>query len=277
MAGKNRNTLTTIKSKGDVALHDMNRAKQLRDSSQNRLLKDVTQIESQEVSSMVSIKRDQKLLKEKLDSVRQSTGYFAENNKSTSGLRRKSPRRNISGDLAFTGIRMEHQKLPRLPSLVITDSEIDKPNNIEGKIDGRTKATRFKLKHRSSSLDEETKSAIPKQTFNLPEMSKLSKSESTLNNASWYTNLDDVRSAINQRLSISMNELDNSNSESGLEPYLYAPPDGLPRTMYLMPSMEERFKQAMKARYIRKPGTRIDPIERELNLDEIFDPKKTKK
>ena len=277
MSGKSRNVLTTIKSKGDLALHDLSRAKQLRDSSQNRLLKDVTQLESQEVSSMVSIKRDQKLLKEKLASVRQSTGYFEETSKISSGLRRKSPRREVLGDHTFTGIRMEQQKLPRLPSLIITDSEIDKSNNIEGKLDGRTKATRLKLKHRSSSLDEEPKNTKPKQTFNLPEMSKLSKSESTLNNASWYTNLDDVRSAINQRLSISMNELDNSNPESGLEPYLYAPPDGLPRTMYLMPSMEERFKQAMKARYIRKPGTRIDPIERELNVDEIFDSKKTKK
>ena len=273
MAGKgrrHRNSLTTLQSKGEIAMHDLNRMKQLRDSSHNRLQRDVTEIESQEVSSIISIKRDQRLLKEKLVSVRQSTGHFAERRRNAKGPRHKSVPRD--GDVSGLGTDTEQHEISRLPSLIITDNEKDKSTNIELQgFDTDPVSRKLQSKNRSSSLEGESNRGAFKQSVNLPEMSKLSRSESTLHNTAWYADLSHVRSTINQRLSISMNELNNANPEKELEPYLYAPPDGLPRTMYLMPSMDERFKQAMKARYIRKPGTRIDPIERELNIKEIFD------
>ena len=279
MAGKSkrhRNSFTSVQIKGEMAMHDLTRAKQLRDSAEIRLQKDVTEIESQEVSSIVSIRRDQRLLKEKLMNVRQSTGYFKQNGKNSKGHRRK-PFPN-DGNEPATGASITEQERPRLPSLLITDNDKEKSKHIEeDALEINSAKARFQLKNRSSSVEEEPNKTLPNQTYTLPEMRKLSKSANTLHNNAWYANLEDVRSTINQRLSISMNDLSRTNSEKALEPYLYAPPDGLPRTMYLMPSMDERFKQAMKARYIRKPGTKIDPIERELNINEIFDSNKNMK
>ena len=278
MAGKDRrhrNSLIAVQSKGNLAMHDLDRAKQIRESSQNRLKRDVTDIESQEMSSMLSIRRDQRRLKEKLFSVQQSTGHYDDSKKGTRSRRRLMRKNSLEKNDAAN---IQQQEISRLPSLVVTSNETNKQRNFEvQKSDYDYSEKQSELKDRSKSFGGETKRGISKEPVGLPEMSKLSRSENTLNNTGWYANLDDVRSTIKQRLSISMNDLSKSNPEKELEPYLYAPPDGLPRTMYLMPSMDERFKQAMKARYIRKPGTRIDPVEKELDIKEIFDSSSYKK
>lgn len=60
-----------------------------------------------------------------------------------------------------------------------------------------------------------------------------------------------------------------------LTPYMHVPPDGLPRTAYLLPPLEQLLTEAKKARYIRKLRKRDtvleeDDPERELGIDEIF-------
>lgn len=278
MAGKDRyhqrNGVSIAQSNGNLTMHDYDRAKQIRDSTENRLRRDVTDLENQETNSILSIRRDQRLLKEKLFTVQQSTGHYDGRNKKAKS-RRKIRLKDGIGDRDGLGMQ---RKMSGLPSLVITDNEKNKSNEtVEEVVDKELIEEELDLRSRSKSLEKDSQGNIAKDAFTLPMMSKFSKSENTLNNAAWYTNIDEVRSTIKQRLSLSTNDLSKSSPEKELEPYLYAPPDGLPRTMYLMPSMDERFKQAMKARYIRKPGTKINPIERELNIKEIFDSSNYKK
>lgn len=97
----------------------------------------------------------------------------------------------------------------------------------------------------------------------------ISKPENSLGNLSFNAAKDRIQS----RFSISP---ESAKQEKPLStPYLYAPPDSLPRTLYLLPPVEELFKEARKARYIRKyrrPKEEIphDDPERELGIDEIF-------
>lgn len=280
MAGKDRsqrNSLSVAQSKGNMAMYDFERTRQIRDSSENRLRRDVTDLENQEVSSILSIRRDQRLLKDKLFSVQQSTGHYNEKSKNTKS-RRKLRQKGSTGESNNSGKPLHPEGINRLPSLVITENEQSVFANAEDRGASSQGQSKTNAVNRSRSLEGGAPKPISKETaLSLPEMNQLSKSENALNNAAWYTNMDEVRSTIQQRLSNSMNDLSKSNSDKALEPFLYAPPDGLPRTMYLMPSMDDQFKQAMRARYIRKPGTKIDPIERELNLDEIFDSSQYKK
>ena len=105
--------------------------------------------------------------------------------------------------------------------------------------------------------------------------------------------LDSVKNSINRRLSVTTNTSSNNTSNSTTTnninnpgsssspesvvdptPYMFAPPDGLPRTVYLIPPFEDMFLEAKKARYIRYPRKRLDPVndpERELDIHEIFD------
>lgn len=99
---------------------------------------------------------------------------------------------------------------------------------------------------------------------------KLSKSEKCLANLS----VDAAKDRVQNRLSagnVSQSALEKQDSSA----FLYAPPDGLPRTVYLLPPLEELFDEAKKARYIRKfrrPKEEMahDDPERELGIDEIF-------
>lgn len=89
-------------------------------------------------------------------------------------------------------------------------------------------------------------------------------------------NVDAARGRIHNRLA--GNTFENSDQtvdDSDLTPYMHVPPDGLPRTVYLLPPLNDLFIEAKKARYIRKlrrPHMVLDEDdpERELNIDEIF-------
>ena len=64
---------------------------------------------------------------------------------------------------------------------------------------------------------------------------------------------------------------ETSNEE--LESYMYVPPDGRKRTVYLLPPLDELLQEASKARYLRMPKRSMnyeDDPERELSIDEIF-------
>ena len=79
---------------------------------------------------------------------------------------------------------------------------------------------------------------------------------------------------------ISENETDSSTqneqeatSNEEIESYMYVPPDGRKRTVYLLPPLEELLQEARKARYLRMPKRMKnyeDDPERELSVDEIF-------
>lgn len=71
----------------------------------------------------------------------------------------------------------------------------------------------------------------------------------------------------------STNEVESpAASVDDVESYMYVPPDGRKRTVYLMPPLEDLLKEARKARYLRMPK-RLDDEEdpeKELSVDEIF-------
>lgn len=91
-------------------------------------------------------------------------------------------------------------------------------------------------------------------------------------------NLDAVKDRIQNRLSQqTTNQLmdNDDDDEPDITPYLHAPPDGLPRTVYLLPPLTDLLQEAKKARYIRRPKKPLEELEpddpeRELGIDEIF-------
>ena len=72
--------------------------------------------------------------------------------------------------------------------------------------------------------------------------------------------------------SSTQNEEDDTINED-IETYMYVPPDGRKRTVYLLPPLEDLLQEASKARYLRIPKRLMnsdDDPERELSVDEIF-------
>lgn len=94
-------------------------------------------------------------------------------------------------------------------------------------------------------------------------------------------NLDAVKDRIQNRLSqpASTNQLmDDEDDDPDITPYLHVPPDGLPRTVYLLPPLTDLLQEAKKARYLRRPKKPLQEVdmddpERELGIDEIFSKK----
>ena len=87
-------------------------------------------------------------------------------------------------------------------------------------------------------------------------------------------NIDAVKDRIVNRLSQAM-----VDDESDVIPYMNVPPDGLPRTVYLLPPLHDLLEEANKARYIRRPKKPLqqlepDDPERQLGIDEIFSKKR---
>ena len=79
--------------------------------------------------------------------------------------------------------------------------------------------------------------------------------------------MDAAKERIQNRLSTTTNPI-----ESDYTQFMHVPPDGLPRTVYLLPPLQDLLREAKKARYIRRPKGSMgrDDPERELDIDEIF-------
>lgn len=92
-------------------------------------------------------------------------------------------------------------------------------------------------------------------------------------------NIDAVKDRIQNRLSQPANQsIDEDDVDPDIVPYMHVPPDGLPRTVYLLPPLTDLLKEAKKARYVRRPRKPLqemdmDDPERELGIDEIFSKK----
>lgn len=94
-------------------------------------------------------------------------------------------------------------------------------------------------------------------------------------------NLVAVKDRIQTRLSQpTMNKVNDGedDDEPDYTQYLHVPPDGLPRTVYLLPPLTDLLQEAKKARYIRRPRKPLQELEgddpdRELGIDEIFNKK----
>lgn len=94
-------------------------------------------------------------------------------------------------------------------------------------------------------------------------------------------NLVAVKDRIQTRLSQpTMNKVNDGedDDEPDYTQYLHVPPDGLPRTVYLLPPLTDLLQEAKKARYIRRPRKPLQELEgddpdRELGIDEIFSKK----
>ena len=109
----------------------------------------------------------------------------------------------------------------------------------------------------------------------------VSQAASKLDTSLVQVNLDAVKDRIQNRLSqpAYTNQLiDDEDGDPDITPYLHVPPDGLPRTLYLLPPLTDLLQEAKKARYIRRPKKPLQEVdmddpERELGIDEIFSKK----
>lgn len=96
-------------------------------------------------------------------------------------------------------------------------------------------------------------------------------------------NLDVVKDRIQHRLAqpsqpSTQLPIEEADIDPDIEPYMHVPPDGLPRTVYLLPPLTDLLQEAKKARYVRRPKKHLQEVdmddpERELGIDEIFSKK----
>ncbi|XP_031568991.1 uncharacterized protein LOC116303565 [Actinia tenebrosa] len=126
------------------------------------------------------------------------------------------------------------------------------------------------VKMKLSGENREEYGTITQEKLIRPSSREMTKSDTILG-----LDVDAARGRIQNRLTASYENSDQTADDSDLNPYMHVPPDGLPRTVYLLPPLKDLFAEAKKARYIRKlrkPHMVLDEDdpERELNIDEIF-------
>lgn len=205
--------------------------------------------------------------------------------------------------------RRKSLSLPTLPSMSSTLPQLTSRTDISrveedpveesftSRISSKPKETRRRQSRRKLSLDQKLRHSdstdrVPvnvsvtntngeTERFPRPVSRGASKLDSSIANV----NLDAVKDRIQNRLSqvtqpAAANQLiDNDDDEDpDITPYLHVPPDGLPRTVYLLPPLHDLLQEAKKARYIRRPKKPLQEVdmddpERELGIDEIFSKK----
>lgn len=104
-----------------------------------------------------------------------------------------------------------------------------------------------------------------------------SKLDSSLVNVNLVAVKDRIQTRLSQPTMNKVNDGDDDD-EPDYTQYLHVPPDGLPRTVYLLPPLTDLLQEAKKARYIRRPRKPLQELEgddpdRELGIDEIFSKK----
>ena len=97
-------------------------------------------------------------------------------------------------------------------------------------------------------------------------------------------NLGAVKDRIQTRLSQpgpgnNDQSINDDDIDPDIAPYMHVPPDGLPRTVFLLPPLTDLLQEAKNARYIRRPKKPLqeadmDDPDRELGIDEIFNQKR---
>lgn len=104
-----------------------------------------------------------------------------------------------------------------------------------------------------------------------------SKLDSSLVNVNLVAVKDRIQTRLSQPTMNKVNDCEDDD-EPDYTQYLHVPPDGLPRTVYLLPPLTDLLQEAKKARYIRRPRKPLQELEgddpdRELGIDEIFSKK----
>ena len=141
-------------------------------------------------------------------------------------------------------------------------------------------ATAFKPSQRRISVSvTDTNGETMLQPISPRETAKEESSSSFAN-----LNLDAVKDRIQTRLSQpgpgnNDQSINEDDIDPDIAPYMHVPPDGLPRTVYLLPPLTDLLQEAKKARYIRRPKkpmqeVDLDDPDRELGIDEIFNQKR---
>ena len=292
-----------------IALQDIERRKHITTNTNNRLKHNLETLNHQQVSNLHSLRREERNLQNELKHLQQSSGHYSaedvnpqktsqsQDDSSYKGKKvknRKSRKPDgenpVAPDVSVTHSgrqksldSQERKTATQLPPVVQSRSG---PGMIAKKqVIGSDDSQNKKCTDFSDDEDMAVRQIKAEPSRSISETNidslmpfgdkSMSKSEQSLN-LGWYTNIDIARLNITKRLSTSTGDVRGSsakpsNSGPDLTPYLFAPPDGLPRTMYIMPSIDERMKQARLAKYVRKPGTKLDPIDKELQIDEVFD------
>lgn len=281
----------------DLALKNLERNKHAMGNSSNRLKYDIEDLQRQRVNNVSAIKRDQKILRQELHMVKNTSGHSRllgerrhEARKDREEIRnfqevrydmsRKSNRRIYNQDREASTLPLLTRKQRRPKKKSITEPLKVQPYTINATNEVQTNGS--KKDHSSEqhvAAKNKQKEQQPLIDTQLQSVQSSPRFEHSLSDTeSWSTNMNEARSNIKTRLSTCLNEVPSekatsNTNETDLDQYMYPHPDGTPRTMYIMPSFDARFQQAMKARYIRKPGTKLDPIDKELDLDAIFNRK----
>lgn len=208
--------------------------------------------------------------------------------------------------------RRKSVSLPTLPSMSSTLPQLTSRTDISrveeepaveesftSRISSKPKETRRRHSRRKLSLDV-SPAAAQNQLANSTDRASVnvsvtdtngendrvrpvSRGASKLDSSLAKVNLGAVKDRIQTRLSqLTTNQLINvDNDDDGdpdITPYLHVPPDGLPRTVYLLPPLSDLLQEAKKARYIRRPKKPLQEVDmddpdRELGIDEIFSKK----
>ncbi|XP_032232600.1 uncharacterized protein LOC116615068 [Nematostella vectensis] len=268
----------------------------------NRLRLRKGYIRGQENTNLSSMNYEMRMLKHELRGIKQNSGYFVvdgDGKGARRSERRETRKRHVVAKSRSQEGNSKHTAqengLLNLPDITLRNTNLAVINNTEPLSvvpdDKQTKDAK-ELKNKcliqnnasivktaeskqraaspvgisispAQSLDREN---IFEESSLRPESREISKSESCL-----VTDLEAARDRIQNRLA----GKHMSKDDGDITPYMHVPPDGLPRTVYLLPPMEDLLEEAKKARYVRKLRRRCkelgeDDPERELDIHEIF-------
>lgn len=266
--------------------------RRLNRNENNRLRQQHDQFRDSHEVIAVEIDQKMKKIQNELHGIRKISGYEAyartrdsaryhENNGKRKKKQRKATMQRRSKDIIETRSRKRtalgetqvadsKEKLDENSSLMLMGSG----DNLSRHLDtGHTNAPKSQT---TVSTHRVTRATFRNKAEKLPQLVANATSDSR---SLLELDVSEARTQARKRI-LGENEMkvENTNEESqaasadDVESYMYVPPDGRKRTVYLVPPLEDLLKEARKARYLRMPKRQDDDEdpEKELSVDEIF-------
>lgn len=265
-------------------------ARRLNRNENHRLRQQYEQFRDNHEIIAVEMNQEMKKIQNELNEIREITGYEqnargSEEPGNTSKRKRRqktTKRRKIKAIGTKSRSRLTTDKI-----LVENKVRFDSNEHSSSLLSKRSTAGNNLLRDQVERQNSYTNKSVPqtrrvsrtglnKKDEKLPQITTtlISDSSSLLE-----LDVDEARVQARKRL-LGENEVEEgeeggqtAENDDDVESYMYVPPDGRKRTVYLVPPLEELLKEARKARYLRIPKRLLkdeeDP-ERELSIDEIF-------
>lgn len=280
--------------------------------ARNRLHINKETLKGHESTNVSSLDYEMRRLKHELRGIKQTSGYFVLNHETAEDsvrIRHRHKRRaktkvtkkkHSVGKTTDSIYEIEEPSkehlnvsLPVLPTISSASSDSSGKNGLKSQDNGKVQdINNYDNTPRVPNTTSESRA--PKSNRKISNSTNLNtnpNNEATLTNANGNAlntdgkdfagdkllgaNFEAAKNRVQNRLATSTDSTFQVEDGDDLTPYMHVPPDGLPRTAYLLPPLEQLLTEAKKARYIRKlrKKDRImdeDDPERELNIDEIF-------